>query len=269
MGQVPSGSVRIAGGLLPPDLLGRILALDPEVPALEPESYGLQRSESVRRQASRSWDYLLGVWQEFSERREATPEAQWTRLTRERWLHILLRELDFRDVRANPEIEIGGRSFPVSHLAGRIPIHLLAWQTDLDHRTRGRIARAPQAMLQELLNRSDDYQWAVLSNGSSLRLLRDSRKLTGGAYIEFDLEAIFNGGLFADFVLLYRFCHRSRFEPIAEEGANLCPLERWLAFAGEAGTRALEQLRTGVEEAIGQLGTGFLYIPRIHTCATS
>ena len=261
MGQVPSGSVRIAGALLPPDLLGRILALDPEVPALKPESYGLQRSESVRRQASRSWDYLLGVWQEFSERREATPEAQWTRLTRERWLHILLRELDFRDVRANPEIEMGGRSFPVSHLAGRIPIHLLAWQTDLDHRTRGRIARAPQAMLQELLNRSDDYQWAVLSNGSSLRLLRDSRKLTGGAYIEFDLEAIFNGGLFADFVLLYRFCHRSRFEPIAEEGTNLCPLERWLAFAGEAGTRALEQLRTGVEEAIGQLGTGFLSHP--------
>jgi hypothetical protein len=255
MNHTSFSSIKVVGGLLPADVLGRILAADPEVPAIGPESYGLQRGESVRRQASRSWDYLLGVWQEFQQRRQATPESQWTQLTRERWLHILLRELGFHDLRASGGIEVDGTSFPVSHLDEGLPVHVLAWATDLDHRTPGRTARAPESMLQELLNRSDAYLWAVLSNGSALRLLRDSRKLAGNAHVEFDLEAMFDGELFADFVVLFRVCQRSRFS------GDPAPLEQWLAFAASAGTRALERLRSGVEEAIAQLGTGFLSHP--------
>ena len=66
-------------------------------------------------------------------------------------------------------------------------------------------------MLQELLNRDDAYLWAILSNGATLRLLRDSTALVGSSYVEFDLEAIFDGELFSDFVLLYLTCHESRF----------------------------------------------------------
>jgi hypothetical protein len=43
MNHYPFGSAKMVGGLLPSDLLGRILAGDPEIPAVEPEAYGLQR----------------------------------------------------------------------------------------------------------------------------------------------------------------------------------------------------------------------------------
>jgi hypothetical protein len=260
------GSVKIVGGLLPADLLGRVFAGDPEVPGTGPGTYGLERGESVRRQASRSWLYLLVVWQDFKSRIDGAgngldvAEATSARVTRERWLRILLRELGFHQV-AGGSFELEGKSFPVSHRSGHVPIHLLGWATDLDHKTPHVSARAPQSMLQELLNRDDAYLWAMLSNGATLRLLRDSTALVGSSYVEFDLEAIFDGELFSDFVLLYLTCHESRFARQDDGGSETCYLEQWRGFAVEQGQRALDQLRDGVQRAISILGTGFLSHP--------
>ena len=69
------GSVKIVGGLLPADLLGRVFAGDPQVPGTGPGTYGLERGESVRRQASRSWLYLLEVWQDFKRRVEGAGDG--------------------------------------------------------------------------------------------------------------------------------------------------------------------------------------------------
>ena len=185
-------SVKIVGGMIPADLLSRVLAADPQVPGTAPETYGLERGESVRRQASRSWLYLLEVWQDFKRRVEAagdgpgSAEAASARVTRERWLRILLRELGFRNI-AGGSFDLGGKSFPVSHRADHVPIHLLGWATDLDRKTPHVTARAPQSMVQELLNRDDSCLWAIVSNGATLRLLRDSTTLTGSSYVEFDV----------------------------------------------------------------------------------
>ena len=254
-------SLKIVGGLLPADVIGKIYAADPDVPGIRPETYELEPGESVRRQASRVWQYLTEKWQEFKARLSESAEIGSARLTRERWLHILLRELGFGRLSAEGGIDIGGRSYPLTHLSGHVPIHLLGWRTDLDHKTYQVTARPPQSMLQELLNRSDDYLWAVLSNGSVLRLLRDSAVLTGQAYIEFDLEAIFDGEIFSDFVCMYLLCHASRFAAAEDGGPASCYLEQWRAFATEQGQRALAQLRRGVEQAISLLGTGFLSHP--------
>ena len=255
-------SLKIVGGLLPADLLGRVSAGDPQVPGTGPQTYGLERGESVRRQASRSWLYLLEVWQDFKRRVEGpgAAEAVSARVTRERWLRILLRELGFHEM-AGGGFELEGKSFPVSHRSGHVPIHLLGWATDLDHKTPHVAARAPQSMLQELLNRDDAYLWAILSNGGTLRLLRDSTALVGSSYVEFDLEAIFDGELFSDFVLLYLTCHESRFAIQGDGGPASCYLEQWRGFAAEQGERALDQLRNGVQQAISILGTGFLAHP--------
>jgi hypothetical protein len=253
-------SLKIVGGLLPADLLGRIFAGDLQVPGTSPQTYGLERGESVRRQASRSWLYLLEVWQGFKQRIAADDAATSARVTRERWLRILLRELGFHHMIAG-SFEIEGKSFPVSHQADHIPLHLLGWGTDLDHKTPHVTARAPQSMLQEFLNRDGAYLWAIVSNGATLRLLRDSAALTGSAYVEFDLAAVFDGELFSDFVLLYLVCHESRFAVQGDGGPASCYLEQWRSFAADQGERALDQLRTGVEQAIAILGTGFLSHP--------
>ena len=116
-------------------------------------------------------------------------------------------------------------------------------------------------MVQECLNRTAGHLWGIISNGSVLRLLRDTTSLTGAAYLEVDLAAMFDGELFEDFVLLYRLLHVSRFEVADGAPVSSCRMERWRAEAIEAGTRALDQLRDGVKDAIVALGTGFLKHP--------
>jgi hypothetical protein len=89
-------------------------------------------------------------------------------------------------------------------------------------------------------------------------VLRNNASLTRQAYVEFDLEAMMNGEVYADFALLWLLCHQSRVE--GERPAE-CWLEKWSKTALEQGTRALEQLRNGVEKAITALGGGFLAHP--------
>jgi len=140
-----------------------------------------------------------------------------------------------------------------------VPVHLSAWQHPLDKRVAGAVPA--QSLVQECLNRTEAHLWAIVSNGRQLRLLRDSNALATSAYVEFDLEAIFDGELFSEFVLLYRLLHVTRFA--VDEGAtpSACWLERWRGEAITSGARALDQLRDGVQQAITTLGSGFLRHP--------
>ncbi|MCM3554857.1 N-6 DNA methylase [Janibacter melonis] len=262
-------AVRIEGGLLPSSMLGRLsLAGDAALPGLTGADYGLAAGESVREAANRVWAYLRTAWMGYRAALDALPEGdRATSLTRDRWLHIVLDQLGYGRVPQTPAggLVVGSKSFAVSHQWGQVPIHLLGSRIDLDRRTTGvagAAGQAPQSMVQELLNRSDDHLWAMLSNGLTLRLLRDSTSLVGSAYVDFDLEAIFEGELFSDFVVLYTLAHSSRLavrEP--EVGPASCWLETWREVAVEAGSRALDQLREGVVSAIEALGTGFLAHP--------
>ncbi len=101
-----------------------------------------------------------------------------------------------------------------------VPLHLLGWKLDLDKRIKGvpgAADRAPHALVQEFLNRANTATWAILPNGQTLRILRDSSALIGQSYVEFDLETIFDGELFPDFVALYLLCHETRFAPPAHD----------------------------------------------------
>lgn len=260
-------SLRVAGGLLPAVLFDRVLN-GGDLEGLEPESYQLGAHERVREAASRAFEYLTVSWQSFARDRERAEQEgrAVTGLTRERWLRVLFRELGFGLLTATPTggLVVDGKAFQVSHHWNQTPLHLLGWGTDLDHRTKsvvGAAEAAPQSMVQELLNRSDDHLWALVSNGQRLRLLRDSRAMAGSAYVEFDLELIFTEQLFSDFVLLFRLVHASRFAVPDGETAATCWLERWRTAAVKQGERALARLRTGVKGAIETLGTGFLRHP--------
>jgi hypothetical protein len=255
-------AVRVEGGLLTRDLLERIAAGDRDVPGNRPEDYHLAVGERLGEAASRHWDYLLGAYRAFRERLDRQSGGSVTTLTRERWLLVLLNELGFGRVPYVGGLSVGERTYPVSHLWGHVPIHLVGWDRDLDrrHGNGGKADRAPQSMVQEFLNASDAHLWGVLSNGRILRILRDSTTLVGSAYVEFDLEAIFEGELYADFVPLFALLHSSRFElPEGQEATPAdCRLERWRTYAAETGVQAGNKLRAGVTRALEELGTGFL-----------
>jgi hypothetical protein len=146
-----------------------------------------------------------------------------------------------------------------------VPIHLLGWGVGLDKRSKGVAGAAdsaPQSLMQEYLNRSATALWGIVTNGRLLRVLRDSSALAGAAYVEFDLEGIFDGEAFDAFVLLYRVAHVSRFELQGEDaGPASCWLEKWRLEAIDSGARVLDQLRLTVKEAIETLGTGFIQHP--------
>ncbi len=271
-------AVRTVGAILPADLLAAVVT-GTDLDGLRPDDYHLELGLTPREAANRAWSVLTGAWAGYRLALDARPPGDpAVGLTREKWLGVVLRELGFGRV---PVAPAGGlvadeRSWPVSHCVRGIedrpgpagsdlPVHLLGWRSDLDHRTpglAGAAARAPHAMVQELLNRSPAYLWALLANGNSLRLLRDSSTLVGPAYVEFDLEAIFDGDVFSDFAALFLLCHQSRFEATDPDvGMASCWLERWRTHAAEVGTRALGALKTGVRQAIEALGTGLLSHP--------
>ncbi|MGV1009046.1 MAG: Eco57I restriction-modification methylase domain-containing protein [Dermatophilaceae bacterium] len=261
-------TVRTVGGLLPPDLLGRVIAGAQNIDGLAPADFHLPSGETPREAANRAWSYLRGVWATFAgERAKLREDDPAVGFTRDRWLSHLFRELDYGRLTPTPAggLDAGDKAFPISHVWGCTLIHLLGWGVELDRRTKGvpgAAERAPHAMVQELLNRTDDYLWALLSNGRILRLLRDTTSLAGASYVEFDLEAMFDGEVFSDFVLLYLLTHQSRVEILADGGpASDCWLERWRTNAIESGTRALTLLRDGVQAAIQAFGTGFARHP--------
>lgn len=260
-------TIRTVGALIPADLLARIVA-GTDLPGLTADDYRLELGVSPREAANRAWSVLTGAWTAYRDALATRPESdRATGLTRDKWLSVVLRELNFGRVPATPAggIQADGRSFPISHEWRDVPVHLLGWGVDLDRKTPGvpgAADRAPHAMVQELLNRSDEHLWAMLANGGTLRLLRDSSSLVGQSYVEFDLQAMFDGEVFSDFAVLFFLCHQTRFEPVgAEAGPGGCWLERWRADAVETGARALGALRVGVQHAIEALGTGFIQHP--------
>lgn len=252
-------TIKTEGALLPADLLRRVQAGDRTLPALTPEAYHLPGGMRLNEAASRAWNALLGAWTTFQEARERLPEGDLgTTVTRERWLLPLFQELNYGRLQARTAVEIDGKSYAVSHGYGHAPVHLVGCNVDLDRRTRGVAGAAtasPHSLVQELLNRSDEHLWGVVSNGLRLRVLRDNKSLTRQAFLEFDLEAMMEGEQYSDFVLLYLLLHQSRLESNKPEE---CVLEQWSREAAETGARALDGLRDGVERAITALGKGFL-----------
>jgi N-6 DNA Methylase len=255
-------TVRSEGGILPPDLLERIAAGDGGVEGLSPGSYHLAANERLGEATNRSWNRLLGAWAAFDEARAGLrADDPGTTLTRERWLLILFQELGYGRLQGAGAVDVDGKRYAVSHSWGASPIHLVGCRVELDRRTAGvagAAASSPHSMVQELLNRSDEYLWAFVSNGLGLRVLRDNVALTRQSFLEFDLEAMMVGEVYSDFVLLWLVCHQSRVEGERPED---CWLERWSRTAAERGVRALDQLRDGVAQAIEALGRGFLAHP--------
>jgi len=256
----PFTTVRTEGGLLPSELLARVVANDPSLPGIDAAAYH-RSGERLNEAIVQSWNRLTGAWTTFRAQLDTLPDTdRATTLTRE-WMLKLFDELSFGRVPTAKSVELGGNTYAISHRWEHVPIHIVGARIRLDERTEGVAGAArmsPHGLVQDLLNRSDESLWGVVTNGLRLRLLRDSAALTRQAYVEFDLASMFSEQAYADFTVLWLVCHQSRFEGDVPEK---CLLEQWMADAAQRGTRALDDLRRNVEAAIGHLGSGFLAHP--------
>lgn len=259
-------TIHSEGGLLPPDLLRRVLDPKAKLDGTRPEDYGLPRGERLNEVITQSWNRLRKHWAEFRTATTTLPEGEaGTGLTNDKWSLPLLRELGFGLLPTSAGPEINGRTYAINRFFGPVPIHLVGCGVSLDRRSagvRGAAIVNPHGLVQEFLNRSDAHMWAMLSNGLRLRVLRDNQALSRQSFLEFDLEAMFAGEVYSDFVLLWLMSHATRYAPREGERPETCWLEQWTKLAEEQGTRALGDLRGGVEKALQILGEGFTSHPK-------
>src|SRR5260221_2355063 len=208
-------SIRSEGVLLPLDILQHIAQFDTSLGGLTAEAYH-HEGEKLNEVINEAWTHVLRAWHHFQTARAGLSSSELgTALTRERWLLPLFAALDYGRLYTIKPFEVEGKSYPISHAWQHTPIHLVGCNVDLDHMARSSstgLRSSPYSLVQEFLNRSGDHLWGVVSNGLSLRLLRKNVSITRQAYIEFDLETIFQGENYAGFVLLWLLCHQSRVE---------------------------------------------------------
>lgn len=255
-------TIHSEGGLLPPDLLRRLLEPKEKLPGTQPADYGLAPGERLNEVLTQSWNRLRRHWVVFREAAANLAAGQpGDTLTNDLWNLPLLRELGFGVLPFHPGPEINGRRYLIHYQSGPTPIHLIGCGRSLDRRVSG-VQGNPHGLVQEFLNRSPDHVWALVANGLRLRVLRDSQALSRQSYLEFDLEALFDGEVYADFVLLWRVAHATRFAPREVGKPDSCWLEQWTKLANEQGARALGDLRQGVERALQTLGQGLVGHPR-------
>jgi very-short-patch-repair endonuclease len=259
-------SLRVEGGLFSPDLFENLLR--DQLPGQKAQDFGLPQQRDLTNEIAAIYHDARSLWQVFRHRLEALSEDNIaTSETRTYWVLPFLRLLGYELEYQPRAFEIDGLTFAISHTltpspsaTHPTPVHIVGWRQDLGRvAPSGRPRLSPHALVQEYLNRSEAL-WGIVTNGRVLRLLRDSTFVRRQAYLEFDLEGLFEQERFADFVLLYRLLHRTRLP--AEGRAEDCLLEKYYQHAIEQGGRVREHLREGVENCLTLLANGFLAHPQ-------
>ncbi|WP_298208998.1 N-6 DNA methylase [Ferrimicrobium sp.] len=260
--QSSTTGITSVGGLLPIEFLTRLRDPDSGLEGVRPSDYHLGSNERITEIINRSWNRLTNAWAGFSEAlAQLGDDDTAAGLTRDKWLGLVFVELGFGRLQRAKSVEIQGELFPITYAWGLIPIHVVGARVELDRRTpgvQGAAGKSPHSLVQELLNRSPEHLWGMVTNGLILRILRDNASLTRQAYLEFDLEEIFSNERFDDFVALWMIAHQSRFEG---EDPSACWLERWRGEINESGIRALDALQGGVRRAIEAIGEGLITNP--------
>lgn len=152
-------------------------------------------------------------------------------------------------------LALDGGIYPV------LPVIIAPPNKSLDDRIRfstGKTLSATQ-MMQSFLNASEYYTWAIVTNGTNWRLLRDNPALSRPCYLDIDLDLLMQEEDSTAFDgLFWHLLHFTRASRKDSENGDTCVWEKWRQDLEEHGARARDGLREGVENAICQLGTGFL-----------
>jgi hypothetical protein len=254
-------ALMVEGALIAPDRIADVAAL--KATAQSEADYRIPPGLKLRDEIGRSWRIAEALWARFSQARAGGPAYAATQA----FVDDLLRQVfGFASLEPVVSRQVGSRAFPVRKVAlsGRVPIAVApageGLDRGLDQFAEVHRKRSASLLVQELLNADEAARWGIATDGLKLRLLRDNASLTRPAYVEADLERIFRGGLYADFVALWLLIHESRFGA-SDALPSDCPLERWRDAGREAGAKARDRLGVGVEAALKELGSGFIEHP--------
>ena len=265
----PFDTLRLEGSLFVPELLER--AARGEATAQKETDYAVPKGLKLHDEYGRAFRIASALWQDFAAK---IPRADLNAATTTQAfvLDLLRDSLGYTDLtpQGSP-IPIGDRGFPITAqaLGGRLPVIIAPHTLGLDdpdprfaiHGSGSRKKSAYQ-LAQEYLNASRECLWAIVTNGRTLRLLRDAESLTRPNFLEFDLETILreSADRYADFSALWRLLHVSRAgQPEAPPADSIW--EKWKSEGHAQGLRVRDGLRVGVQEALLTLGGGFLAHP--------
>lgn len=254
-------TLKLEGGLFLPDMLEK--AARGSAQWQTEADYGTPKGLKLKDDYSRAFQIACAQWKHFSAQLERA-DIDAVALT-QAFVQELLRDVfGYTNLQTCPGITLDDRVYPVSLLAGGVPVvvapHTLALRdTDVRFAIAGSGMRKKSAFMltQELLNASSDYLWGIACNGKTLRLLRDAATLTRPSFLEFDLADLLQGQRYAEFANVWRLLHASR----AAGNPTECIWEKWRAAGQEEGTRVRDGLRLGVTDALLVLGEGFIYHP--------
>jgi methylase of polypeptide subunit release factors len=257
-------SIRIEGAILSPELFNHIDELSGQRPA----DFGFSGSGTVKDEIARAWADAQDYWRIFRRKLDILPENAFaTTETRNLWIVPLMGLLGYQLEYQQRGPELNAKAYPISHRASNranTSVHVVGYRdpAGLDRKPErsGGPRMSAHALVQEYLNLSDQL-YGIVTNGRLLRLLRDSSRLVKLTYLEFDLDRIFNDGLFADFAILYRFLHASRL-PITADTAPESLIERYHQNSVESGARIRNGLSRAVESAIRSFANGLLAHPK-------
>jgi len=180
---------------------------------------------------------------------------------REKWVKYFFSQFGFDLQYQKSAIEAdSGNKFILSYRgwegANAPIVHSSSFQQDLDDRSKEQTRKySSHDTLQRFLNQSNSDLWGIVTNGRYLRILRDFSHQSRKAYVQFDLEMLFEGRHYEDFRILYRLIHPSRFIPKEDEK---CILENLFEESKSAGVAIGEDLRKNISSAIESLANGFL-----------
>jgi hypothetical protein len=256
-------AIRIEGGLLSSAQLNTLRHY--QLPGQSQEAYGLEKGLRLSDELGRFWRIAQARWEQFAELRRRQ-DLNLDTAAVETWLAPLLTRVLGFQLQTSSLVRVGERTFPITHTGcnGVVPLVLIGPEHDLDKGSplfgEERHKRSPAGLLQEYLNVENNCLWGMVSNGLTLRLLRDNPAMTRPAYLEIDLERIFTEELYTDFTVFWLLLHASRFEP-PDSSLDRCYLEQWRQQGQTDGERVLGELRVGVTAALRLLGTGLVSHP--------
>src|SRR5271165_4689149 len=171
--------LEIVGALLTPDIVARLAAF--EANDQSEENYQIPTGLRLRDEIARYYRIGEALWSRFEAGGEQSSAVS------ERFVLDLLRQcFGFDSIKPRATTRLGEREFPVRYaaLGGRVPIVIApapaegARRSGVDESLSqfGDSSRRRSAtlLLQEYLNASGGADWGLVSDGITLRLMRDN-----------------------------------------------------------------------------------------------